>query len=70
MSKPTPNDYIVYRVHRWYESGSAVIAAPTGKKDAAKRAHHVEIRELRNAVDIANRNGAPVIQSESGSGEP
>jgi hypothetical protein len=71
MSKPTPNDYIVRSAHRWYESGSAAIAAQEGEKDAAKRAHHADIRSLRNAVYLAIRNGAPVLQSpESGKGEP
>lgn len=71
MSKPTPNDYIVYHAHQWRKSDKAVIGAGEGEKSAAKQAHRTDIRNLRNAVDQAIRKGAPVISSQdSGSGEP
>jgi hypothetical protein len=70
MSKPTPNDYIVYHAHQWRKSDQSVIGADEGGKTAAKQSHRADIRNLRNAVDLAIRNGAPVMQPESGKGEP
>lgn len=70
MSKPTPNDYIVRTAHQWRRSDQAVIAAGEGEKTAAKQAHRQDIRALRNAVDLAIRNGAPVVQTPSSSVEP
>lgn len=69
MSKPTPNDYIVYHARQWRESDKAVIGAGEGEKSAAKQAHRTDIRNLRNAVDLAIRSGAPVISAD-GEGEP
>jgi hypothetical protein len=66
MSKPTPNDYIVRTARQWRESDKAVIAAKDGEKDAAKRAHRVDINNLRTAVDLAIRKDAEQGQG----GEP
>lgn len=61
--KPTPNDYIVYHAHQWRKSDQAVIGAAEGEKTAAKQAHRVNTRYLRDAVDLAIRKGAPVVES-------
>lgn len=66
MKEPTPNDYIVYHAHQWRKSDQAVIGAAEGEKTAAKEAHRADIRNLRNAVDLAVRKGAPVIAEEGG----
>lgn len=66
----TPNDHIVYHAYQWRETDKRVIGAKEGEKEAARQAHRRSERGLRNAVDLAIRRGAPVIERPEPGVEP